>query len=106
MMWNRPGKGQVPVQVQVQVANGGAAGTKRRADHSNLSDSERFAKRFNLLNLGMQNQPTHHETAVLTECKMQAPMPVATTTSPSRTSRRQPTRRLVLHLQTMEPHAP
>lgn len=52
MMWNRPGKGQVPVQVQVQVANGGAAGTKRRADHSNLSDSERFAKRFNLLNLG------------------------------------------------------
>ncbi|EME44028.1 hypothetical protein DOTSEDRAFT_151664 [Dothistroma septosporum NZE10] len=37
---------------QGEVANGGVAGTKRRADESSLSDSERFAKRFNLLNLG------------------------------------------------------
>lgn len=45
MMWN----------TDAGVANGGAAGavagTKRRADES-IGDSERFAKRFNLLSLG------------------------------------------------------
>lgn len=46
MMWNS--QGGIASQ-----ANGGVAGTKRRADESNLSDTERFAKRFNLLNLSM-----------------------------------------------------
>lgn len=43
VMWNTP-----------VVANGGeVAGRKRRADESSVSsDAERFAKRFNLLNLG------------------------------------------------------
>lgn len=44
-MWN----------TQAAPANGGVlAGSKRRADESSLTDSDRFTKRFNLLNLGMK----------------------------------------------------
>lgn len=51
VMWNTP----------ALMANGGeVAGRKRRADESNVSsDAERFAKRFNLLNLG--ELPGHSE---------------------------------------------
>lgn len=43
------------MQSAMEVVDGGQTrkrGVKRMADESNLSDDQRFAKRFNLLNLG------------------------------------------------------
>ena len=51
--------GMSTMKWNAEVANGVSlpgtatiAGSKRRADESNLHDSERFTKRFNLLSLG------------------------------------------------------
>ncbi|SMR52744.1 unnamed protein product [Zymoseptoria tritici ST99CH_1E4] len=70
----------------VQVVNGigGVVGKKRTADEStNLSnDQERFAKRFNLLNLGAErNAPSSYYIPV-----SRPPSPVPTSLTPTTTS--------------------